>query len=232
MFWTVSAPRPGSRSCCGSVDELGVLCAGGVGIAAKRWADALIKDIVKRLVKLIVPDYGIYRIYAITPDDALRGNSIDGGDWQIVAIEQNRLVASDDAIIRDQAWYGGDGSRLYGCVEDGRIVGVCCFWFGERYRQRNFWPLQAGEAKLVQVITVPEGRNRGIARTLIAGAVRDMVNSGYQRLFARIWHSNVPSIRTFEKAGWHHIATVVEWVTRFSKRRFRITFDVRRQPSK
>jgi RimJ/RimL family protein N-acetyltransferase len=37
-----------------------------------------------------------------------------------------------------------------------------------------------------------------------------MSQKGYRRLYARIWHSNHPSIATFEKAGWAYIALVIE----------------------
>jgi RimJ/RimL family protein N-acetyltransferase len=117
---------------------------------------------------------------------------------------------SSDELIRDQTWYHGPDTYAYGCIEKSRIVGVCYVWYGERYRARNYWPLSDDEAKIVQLITIPEMRGRGIGTDLIAYSANDILQKGFRRIYSRVWHSNLPSCRAMRSAGWERIATVVE----------------------
>ena len=87
---------------------------------------------------------------------------------------------------------------------------MCFYWFGERYQKRNFLQLKEGEAKLVQIVTDPLMRGKGVAQTLIAMSSLDMQRRGFSRLFARIWHSNTPSLRAFERAGWMRKGLIIE----------------------
>ena len=106
-------------------------------------------------------------------------------------------------------WYAGDGAEAFACLVDGRIVGLCFFWFGERYRSRNYWPLDADEAKLVQIVTLPELRGKGVARGLIEYSTARMIERGRRRLFARVWFTNAPSAQAFRSAGWRQVAFVM-----------------------
>src|SRR5687767_1260986 len=88
---------------------------------------------------------------------------------------------------------------------------ACWIWYGERYRrERNFWPLADKEAKLVQIETDPKFRGRGLAGRLLAHARVEMRRRGFTRMYARIWHSNEPSVRVFTKAGWTYERFVLE----------------------
>lgn len=132
-------------------------------------------------------------------------------DPRITSIEQNRLSESKCPVMREQEWYGGKGTRLYAYIEDGEVGALCCYWFGERYLARNFWPLHDREAKLVQVITSPTLRGKGIATALIAQSAADMFAQGFVTLYARVWFSNKASLRAFGKAGWCRIAQVIDF---------------------
>jgi RimJ/RimL family protein N-acetyltransferase len=131
-------------------------------------------------------------------------------------------------VLREQAGYAGDGAVAYACLDDDRVVGLCFYWYGERYRTRNFLPLAKHEAKLVQIITDPAMRGQGVAQKLIAYSSLDMSTRGFKRLLARVWHSNTPSRKAFEHAGWTRNGWVVEidpfrrsipWRFRFGARR-------------
>lgn len=80
------------------------------------------------------------------------------------------------------------------------------------------WYGGTDEAKLVQVIVAPTMRGRGAATSLIRFAGASMLHDGFDRLYARIWVTNLPSIRAFERAGWRRIALVLHvyppWVRR------------------
>lgn len=168
------------------------------------------KKFAKMLARALLGDYAIYRIYSqATQHNAADRSKISPG-LRCASIDQQSIEASADPIIRDQAGYAGSGAVAYACFDGERIVGLCFYWFGERYLQRNFWPLADGEAKLVQIITQPDMRGRGIARALIACSAASMQEKNFRRLYARIWHSNTPSLLAFERAGWARIATVIE----------------------
>lgn len=166
----------------------------------------IIKEIAKRLARLLLGDYGFYRVYA----DAASAPAVSVAGLAIVALDA-AVLSGPDPWVRDQAWYGGEGSHVFACMEGEQVLGLCVYWHGARYLKRNFWPLAAGEAKLVQVIVRPEHRGRSIATALIAESARQMRAGGFGRLYARIWHSNEPSLRAFRRAGWHCIGSALEF---------------------
>ena len=165
-------------------------------------------NFIKWLAQAILEDYSFYHIYGheysretpVLEDLALRFEPIG----------EKAVVSAGDEMIAQQAWYHGDYSRAYACIKGTRIIGLCFFWYGERYSTRNFWPLSEGEAKLVQIIVLPEMRGQGIATGLIKFATQDMYQRGFRRLYARIWWSNTPSSRAFQRAQWKRVAAVIE----------------------
>ena len=176
-------------------------------------------NVIKRLARAIFRDYSFYQIYRHectgeipAPDTQLRFEPIG----------QNAIIDSEDEIIAQQAWYHGDYSRAYACMKDARIVALCFFWYGERYSTRNFWPLSEGEAKLVQIIVLPEMRGQGVASNLIKFSTQDMYQQGFKHLYARIWWSNTPSLHAFERARWRRVAAIVEVCLFFRKESFRL----------
>lgn len=168
------------------------------------------KKFAKMLARMLLGEYAIYHVYSkATGQEACSQSNVPAG-FRCAGIDQQSIAASDDPLIREQAGYAGPGACAYACFDGERIVGICFYWFAQRYLQRNFWPLQDGEAKLVQIITLPEMHGRGIARNLIACSSESMQEKNFRRLYARIWHSNTPSLLAFERAGWRRVATVIE----------------------
>ena len=162
----------------------------------------------RRLLAWLLGDYSVYRI--LSSEGAPQGVPASPAGLQLAVVEAADLASSGEALIREQAWYGGSESRIYACRLDDQIVACCIYWYGARYRTRNFWPLRHNQAKLVQIITLPSQRGRGLARLLIAFSGNDMRSRGFDSLFARVWHSNRPSLSAFEASGWRRVATVVE----------------------
>ncbi|OOG60960.1 hypothetical protein B0E49_00095 [Polaromonas sp. C04] len=161
-------------------------------------------------MRLLLGDYSAYVIYTdMTGRDALQQAGTDAR-FKVLPVDSADIDACPYPLIREQIGYAGPGAHAYACLEQDRLVGVCFYWFGDRYLKRNFWPLQNSEAKLVQIITLPEMRGAGVATLLIAQSCRDMAAKGFTRVFARIWHSNTPSIKAFKRAGWVRIALVLE----------------------
>jgi len=168
------------------------------------------KELAKNIARIIFGEYSIYYIYA-SPDNSHNTSQIElksGHSVQVVDLDT--VKSSADPLIRDQVNYLGSEALAYACYVEDRIAGLCIYWFGERYQKRNFWPLKEGEAKLVQIVTVPQLRGGGIAMELITRSNMDMLKKGFSRMYARIWHSNAPSLRAFQRAGWTRRALLIE----------------------
>lgn len=165
----------------------------------------MLKRLLKPVARLALGDYAIYYIYRCTH----AGSGSPSASF-VEEPDVARIGSSDDEAISAQAGYAGHESRCFAVSDAGRLLAVCFYWYGDRYRKRGFWPLGEGEAKLVQVVTAPRARGQRVARELIAESARRMLLSGFHTLYARIWHSNTPSIRAFERAGWERIAAVFE----------------------
>ena len=168
------------------------------------------KALVKKFAHLLLGEYSAYYVYAQSADGAKQAATQTTSTFSVRKVDASIIHHHADATIKEQADYTGLEAHAYACFDDDRIVGICFYWFGNRYLQRNFWPLAAGEAKLVQIISLPEMRGRGVATTLVALSCLDMMQQGFHQTYARIWHSNTPSLRAFERAGWRRVALVVE----------------------
>lgn len=161
--------------------------------------------LLRRTLRLLVGEYSAYFIYqspelnepVVTP-------------YSVRAIDAAELEASADEAVRRESSYLGPESLGFACLEGDSIVGLCFYWHGARYRQRNFWPLAADQAKLVQIVTVSRAQGRGVATALIRGSMACVREANFRCAFARVWHSNVASYKAFERAGWRRIAFVAE----------------------
>lgn len=157
--------------------------------------------------KALLGEYAFYRILtlAVQPGQAPQPS----GRCRELA-DTSELETSPSPELRMLANYRAPDAFCFVAQEGPTIIGACWYWHGETYRRRNFWPLQAREAKLVQVTTALNYRAKGVAEDLIRFSSAAMFQKGFNRLYARIWHSHVASLRAFEKAGWHEIALVLE----------------------
>lgn len=164
------------------------------------------KNLLKALARGLLGEYAAYHVLSRDREGAPAPVSA----YRVVAVDRAAIEASSDPLIQEQAGYAGEGAFAYACMHGEQIVGLCFYWHGERYLKRNFWPLKEGEAKLVQIITLPQMRGKRVAGTLIATSSADMFNRGFNKMYARVWHSNEPSLRAFAGAQWKRCASVVE----------------------
>jgi len=185
------------------------------------------KSLVKKLVRLACREYSIYFLYSQSKADTPHDRR-ELGPYRVQAVDRETIEALPDNVLSRQAEYCGEGAIAYACFASNRIVALCFYWHGERYRKRAFWPLSPAEAKLVQIITLPEERGHGVARALIAISSNDMLsNNGFDRLYARIWHSNTPSRKAFKAVGWQLQALVVEMLPWWHRRPLRLQVDLK-----
>ncbi|WP_182915777.1 GNAT family N-acetyltransferase [Massilia cavernae] len=178
----------------------------------------------KKVLHLLFREYSIYDIYACGTAAEVPPRSERSAAFSVREVGVAELAASSDAQIAEQSGYLGEEARAFACFDGSRIVGVCFYWYGGRYLKRNFWPLEARQAKLVHIMTLPEMRGREVATTLVAESGKAMGAHGFERNYARIWHSNTPSIRAFTRAGWQRVATVIELEPAAIRRKFRFSF--------
>lgn len=178
------------------------------------------KSLLRAIASPLLGEVEPYRVLRVDSPGPARGLQRPP---QVSRVDADAIVADPIASIREQAWYCGSQSAAYAWTDGGQTAALCFYWWGERYRQRNFWPLAEGQAKLVQVITAPEHRGKGVARRLISASSAQMFDDGFERLYARVWHSNAPSLAAFDAAGWKKVAFVVRCSPPWRRSAIRLT---------
>lgn len=171
----------------------------------------MLKSSLKSLAKILLGDYSIYYIYASSRDMESATANAYPSSLVVRPIDRDDITQADVPTIRSQSDYAGPGSYSFGCYLDECLVGVCFYWYGPRYSLGEFWPIAGNEAKLVQIFTRPDARNQGVAKQLISESWNHLARlHGIKRAFARIWHSNAPSLRAFQYSSWQRVALIVE----------------------
>ena len=174
----------------------------------------MIKALIKKVASSILSGYDIYKVYYLSEAPAKVEPLPD--EMTIVELTDASLSQYESELLNSNGFYLGEESIGFACLSEGEVVGVCFFWFGKRYAQRNFIRLDKSEAKLVQVETLSSQRGKGIAPKLINFASRELLTAkGFTKLYARIWHSNTPSIKCFTKSGWCYQKTIIDIFIRF-----------------
>jgi GNAT superfamily N-acetyltransferase len=168
----------------------------------------MVRRILKGVARAVFGQYQVYWILAAQPERPRPTYSKQRIVVKEVSIDA--IASAQSPTLRDQTWYVGDGAHVFVAEYGNQPVGACFYWHGERYLSRNFWPLLPGEAKLVQVIVDPAHRGKGVATALISSSATAMRLAGFARLYARVWHSNYPSLNAFRSADWRRIALAVE----------------------
>jgi GNAT superfamily N-acetyltransferase len=158
-----------------------------------------------------------------TPD-TLQSSSANGCCVEFNSATLKQLA--DFALINACSGFVHDESKCYVWMVGGAPAAVCVYWWNPLYAtRRNFWPLIDKEAKLIHIETAETMRGKGIAAALIAASSYEMIaKNGFRRLFARVWHSNTPSMRAFVRSGWRQIAFVLECDTRLRKKPIRFAW--------
>lgn len=184
------------------------------------------RDIAKAAVRFVFGVYSPYYIYR-SPRIASDSVSVPNDGLNVVELTNDTIISITDALVDEERSYGGHQSICFACFVDNEVVGICFYWFGERYESRGFLRLQANEAKLVQIKVATTMRGRGIARELIRKSAQSMYGKGFRTLYARVWHSNRPSRKAFEAADWNLVAFILEINPLRFRRPIRIRLNLR-----
>ena len=161
------------------------------------------KNILKKALTGLLGDYEIYWVYC--KDIACATN-----EPQLPAAISCKQLSEEDllsvaAVFSRQKNYLGEQAVGYGLYANDELASACFYWFGERYKQRNFIRLPQAAAKLVQIITAPEQQGKGYAAMLLSQSASAMQQQGFKQLFARVWHNNHPSNAIFKKNQWQRL---------------------------
>lgn len=181
----------------------------------------MLKAVARKLLRLFLGDYSAYYVYKA---DTSRLPVMNSASRTVKAINDAVIREDRAAFARDLHGWSGPGLFFYGCFQENLLAGICVYASGSRNSQQEFWPLKEGEATLLQVITRPDMQNQGVGRTLIGESGRLMMKEGVQTVYARVWHSNAPSLHAFDRSGWKRIALVAEVDPFRSRKPFRLRF--------
>lgn len=176
--------------------------------------------LLRRPLRWVLSDYAAYRIYMLE-----RPESLSSGSSDLLPVEVQALRRTQSAILGKLSDWGGPGAHGFMLSEGGQPAAVCWYWHGDQYRtRRNFWPLAAGDAKLIELGVRENARGKGLAVRIVVDSAERMFALGFRRLFARVWHSHAASYRAFERAGWRNVALVVTYRWRWSQQDGRVEF--------
>jgi RimJ/RimL family protein N-acetyltransferase len=155
----------------------------------------------KRLLHIIARDYWNGYLYVIEPDAAVAPHERRVHCEELQDIDE--AARSPHEELRRQAWTRDTDTEVFGAWVGRELAAICWFQARETYRRRGgLFDLKDDEAELAQVTTALTYRGQGIAGDLIRYGVSRMGALGFNRLYAKIWHDNVESLRAFERAGW------------------------------
>jgi GNAT superfamily N-acetyltransferase len=160
-----------------------------------------------RILKTLV-SYEIWRIYSIDTSRC-QSPSPSGLDFGLLR-DLAQMDAPGVAPEVRRAKCVRDGALVYAAWRDGTLAGVCWLWPGPLLEKRNIGAQPADCAEIIQITVAEAFRGQGIASALIRYASSQVPALGYRRLYAQIWHSNIASVKAFEKCGWDKVASFVE----------------------
>jgi len=164
------------------------------------------RDLFKAFATLIFRGYRLSRIYRL---DLKALQCARYPEYDLRRINRLDVERCQDEKISERGWYGGENAYGYGLCEQGKLVCMCWFWNHRRFTDQKLWKISPNQAIMVDLVTAEEHRGRGLASILTKYAAEQLKCDGFEQLLTWVWHSNNPSIRTFEKAGWTCIAFVV-----------------------
>jgi len=171
-----------------------------------------VRGLAKRVAFGLLGDYSLYAIYRLDLDTVAAPDlsGWKGAGYRFGTLNRADLAGAADPGLRSRADYTGEGTACFGIWRGAELVCAQFHWYGDRYRTRDFWPLDAGDAKSVEFYTVPHLRGRGLGPAIKAWSAWELKRMGFRRVFSRVWHSHASSRRANEKAGWRHVADVAE----------------------
>lgn len=172
---------------------------------------ALLRRAVRSILSSVA-EYQLYGLYTVDRSVSLPALP-DGYRFAMADAEMlAALAAHPDAKTAKAARFMITGAYAHAVLADGVSPAAIAFFYDSGvFGSHDILPLGACETALVELVTAPEHRGRGLASALIAESSNAMFERGSKRQRAWIWWSNTPSIRAFRKAGWRRTGFTLQF---------------------
>jgi RimJ/RimL family protein N-acetyltransferase len=179
------------------------------------------KAALKRIVRSLFGNVGIYRVFALDLVPSLKDPRAELAEegFTVSEVTADDVAHAESAVVRQTARYGGPGSKGFAILRSGGIVAVAWYWFGDHRKEEFVWPLHDGECESAYIATVPEMRGQRLAQRVKQYAAREMQKLGFQRSYGKVWHNHHASIGANVKAGFREVAFYVDVYPLGGKRR-------------
>lgn len=134
-----------------------------------------------KVLKLFGVDYRLYYIVVAEADG-------------VTPLPANIRFHRDEAGERTHVEYWVAG--------DERAASYMAIWYGEFQRRREYFVIPDDEAECAILATRPDRRKLGYGAVVLEAIPIVAHAIGLKRVWARVWHSNAASLKTFARAGW------------------------------
>jgi RimJ/RimL family protein N-acetyltransferase len=168
------------------------------------------KSLLRAIGQSVFGAYQINRLYQLdsTPGYPKAAPELEFGE--IGPREIKDLRAHEQQSVRKSAGYAGEGMHGFYVRHQGELASVAFYAEHSVFENEVVVPLRPSEAGLVELITLPEHRGKGMAPLVISYASAAMFERGFSPLVSWLWWTNSASQRAFEKAGWRFIGMSVQ----------------------
>lgn len=122
----------------------------------------------------------------------------DEETWRAVVASAERFMTIKEDLFRHE--FGKESSAIHDrmhflCGPDGNVIGTATAWFDERYRGARY-------GRVHWVAIRPEFQGRGLAKPLLAGVCRRLVELGHDRAYLITSSGRIPAINLYRSFGF------------------------------
>jgi ribosomal protein S18 acetylase RimI-like enzyme len=172
----------------------------------------MIKKALISVKNFFVKDFEYFNIFSTTSSEKKQSEQLDQSITYRQNTDEDLIRNSKYAEVRSNYAAINHESRCYVAIHNEEIIGSCYVWDGDFYiKYRNFLSLETNEAELTFLVVSSDFRGQGIAVKLIDFARSEELRRGTTKLFARVWHSNGSSEKSFLKSGWIHEFSIIKF---------------------
>ena len=105
--------------------------------ATRKGLKQLARFVTKAFLRKILGEYACYRVFAHDLDLHDINVKLEA-PYRFADLKESDILEADDEFIRARAWYAGSDARGFGVYRGKKLVCIQWFWYGDRYRTRNF----------------------------------------------------------------------------------------------
>ncbi len=151
---------------------------------------------VKELVKRLLPNFELYRVYQTQLRDYQPPVTID---YQVVDLASTEFT--EQKLYKETALYSGEHSYGYGLIFEEQLVAVQWYWFSHRCENLKWWPLPDNSIISMHIQVDQYYQGKGLSTQLKAFALNELSAKGFDYVYSRVWHNHWASIAMNKKLG-------------------------------